>query len=1448
MSKRHNKSREDSHRDERAGRDHLSSNDDEVLTGTSGDDRLKGGKGNDILIGGPGNDVLKGGKGNDTLIGGPGNDVLKGGKGNDTLTGGAGDDVLKGGKGNDTLTGGTGNDTIDGGKGDDLGIYTMQENLGSVDYYDGGKGFDTLRLNLTYGEFLDAGVQADIAAFEAYISATETDHEHGHGHGHDDEESSGFHFTSMNLTADDWEALDIHLINTAPQAQDDAASTNEDSAIVIDVLVNDTDTDHLDVLNIDTVIISSGLGSASIINNQIVFDPGQDYQFLANGETSTVALTYTISDLAGTTSSATVSVVVTGTNDAPTATALIGGIGEDDLSTTIDVAPVISDPDFSDTLSITANTGLTGWTASVAGTFITFTPPAGAYNHLAIGESTTEVFSYTVNDGNGGNATNTATVTITGANDGPVAIADSGATLNDATVTIDVLGNDTDADTSDTHTVDTVTVGDGLGTATIVGNQVIYDPGTDYDYLIKGETATVTLNYSMSDNNGGLAASTVSVIVTGTNSTPVAIADSATTSENASVTMDVLANDTDANLADTHTVDGVSITSGAGTASIIGNKVVWNPGIDYDYLAEGETATVNLDYGMSDNNGATSTSTATIIVTGTNDAPVAVADVATINEADSTLINVLSNDTDADASDALSLHTAYIVNGSGSVSFNTNGEVLYDPGSSYWDLANGDVATVTINYIVNDQNTANGYSTITITVNGVTNPTTGGAGDDLLYGTAGNDILDGGAGADDMYGLGGQDTYVVDNAGDIVTEVWGDGAVDTVESWIDGYTLVGAVENLTLMGTGSIAGYGSHLPNYIYGNSGDNIIDGGSDWNHIWGGDGNDTISSGIDNGVLYGEAGNDTLIGGAGIDKLDGGAGDDVLSGGAGADRLSGGAGNDTMSGGDGADVFTVEDAGDIITEAWGDGAIDTVESWIDGYTLVGAVENLILMGTASIDGYGSHLPNYIYGNSGDNIIDGGSDWNHIWGGAGNDTISSGINNGVLYGEQGNDTLTGGSGTDGLFGGVGDDVLIGGTGNDNLNGQDGNDVLDGGDGADNMIGGLGADIYVVNDAGDTVTELWGDGAVDTVQSWLDGYTLGGAVENLTIMGTADISGYGNHLGNYIYGNSGNNIIDGGADWNHIWGGDGNDTISSGVNNGVLYGDAGNDTLTGGSGVDGLWGGFGNDTIFGGGGNDNLHGEDGDDRLDGGAGADRMSGGNGSDTFVVDNLGDTVTELWGDGAIDTVESWIDGYTLVGAVENLTLMGTSDLSANGNHLGNYIYGNSGNNVIDGGSDWNHIFGGAGNDTLFSGTGNGVLNGEEGNDILYGGAGVDGLDGGLGDDVLYGGAGDDNLWGSEGNDTFYSGSGDDTIGMALVGDDLLVFVNGDGNDTILGFDAGVGSVDTIDGSAFGYADFAALMNNVDDLNGTSDVVIHFDIDDSVTLIGVLAADLSADDFLL
>lgn len=212
-----------------------------------------GTRGDDVLVGTEKSNVIIGRKGNDELFGNGGNDWLDGGRGDDQLFGGDGRDRLEGGRGNDLLDGGAGSDKVFGGKGDDIAVYSVTENAsadacGRGDFYDGGKGNDILRLILTPEEMDDAAIQADIAAFQAFLA----DNPKGCGRN-----GEVFEFKSFDLTVRNFEKLEIPAsatppqANTPPEAAADDYTVTEDTPLIVNkdegVLENgngkDTDAD-----------------------------------------------------------------------------------------------------------------------------------------------------------------------------------------------------------------------------------------------------------------------------------------------------------------------------------------------------------------------------------------------------------------------------------------------------------------------------------------------------------------------------------------------------------------------------------------------------------------------------------------------------------------------------------------------------------------------------------------------------------------------------------------------------------------------------------------------------------------------------------------------------------------------------------------------------------------------------------------------------------------------------------------------------------------------------------------------------------------------------------------------------------------------------------------------------------------------------------------------------
>ncbi len=240
----------------------------------------------------------------------------------------------------------------------------------------------------------------------------------------------------------------------------------------------------------------------------------------------------------------------------------------------------------------------------------------------------------------------------------------------------------------------------------------------------------------------------------------------------------------------------------------------------------------------------------------------------------------------------------------------------------------------------------------------------------------------------------------------------------------------------------------------------------------------------------------------------------------------------------------------------------------------------------TITVSVAGDH---FLYGELGDDIINGSSGNERIEGGVGSDQVNAGAGIDVVYGGDDNDTLNAGLGDDWLYGDGGSDVLNGDGGNDNMRGGIGGDVLNGGDGNDTLYGEDGNDL------------LNGDGGRD-----------------ILIGGDGDDTINGGEWHDLIYGDAGIDTINGGVGNDEIRGGDGNDIINGGDGIDKILAGLDNDTVHGDAGGDRIYGEDGDDTLYGDDGNDVLYGGNGNDILIGGVGQDFLYGGAGVDTFFLD--------------------------------------------------------------------------------------------------------------------------------------------------------------------------------------------------------------------------------------
>jgi len=253
---------------------------------------------------------------------------------------------------------------------------------------------------------------------------------------------------------------------------------------------------------------------------------------------------------------------------------------------------------------------------------------------------------------------------------------------------------------------------------------------------------------------------------------------------------------------------------------------------------------------------------------------------------------------------------------------------------------------------------------------------------------------------------------------------------------------------------------------------------------------------------------------------------------------------------------------------------------------------------------------------------------------------------------------------------------------------------------------------YFIDNTNDIVTELANEGT-DTVKSTIS-YTLDSNVENLILLGSSNLNATGNALNNSLTGNIGNNILTGGAGKDTLIGGYGNDTYIVDIDDTVFEDvNSGVDTIiadfdyTLGTNIEHLTL-TGNNNISGTGNNLNnaITGNNANNTLTGGDGKDTLTGGLGNDTYIIglNDTADIIIELANEG-IDTVQSYI-GYALSNHIEQLQLLGTTNINAAGNDSNNTLMGNDGNNVLSGGAGNDTLLGGLGDDVYFYSRGDGI----------------------------------------------------------------------------------------------------------------------------------------------
>ena len=857
--------------------------------------------------------------------------------------------------------------------------------------------------------------------------------------------------------------------------------------------------------------------------------------------------------------------------------------------------------------------------------------------------------------------------------------------VNGDTLFESVLPPVVDADLTDTHDYSLVAASETLSQSNPLGAPLAiptitvnadgsYSVSGNFNSLALGETATVSFQYIADDLNGfdgtdGInensesAPATVTITIQGTNDAPIAFVDTDSTTENAAITIDVLANDTDIDNGDDQalSLDNVSFDSGVpavptATVSIVANQLVFDPGTDFDYLAVGESTTVVVNYTMSDDSGVTSSSTATITITGANEAP-AITQAVDANTVTGTHDGAVSLKIFiADPSgNIISQHDATVnPNGTWTADFTKPAVGDYTMTAIAYDGPNGTGNASDISNAINVdvgstyQNIVDADDAINIVFDGAgSNTISTGSGDDLFVVGRGNDTFNAGS---------GDDTFLVaNNSG--TNQFNGGLGTDTIqaEEGVDSVIKIAATDSIEIIDGGLASDF-----NVLQGATYTNLdLTSYSQLLNI------DEIRDGAGSNIITGRDDNTTYRVGRGNDTFNAGSADDtfLVANNSGTNQFNGGAGIDTIQAEEGVDsVIKISSTSSIEIV---DGGLASDFNVFQGSTY----SNLDLTTFTEFRDIDE-----IRDGNGSNTIIGRDDNTTYRVGRGNDTFNAGSGDDTFIVEGTN------KGSNQFNGGAGNDVIQGGTGNDtigllNFNASNSIEVIDGGAG-NNIIQGATytnldfsattlVNINEIRDGNGSNTITGND--QDTsyrVGRGNDTFNAGSGDDTFIIEGT----------------NKGSNQFNGGAGNDTIQGGTGNDTIglanfNAGNSIEVIDGGAGNNIIQGSTysnldfssttllNIDEIRGGAGSNTIVGSQGDDSINAGNGNDSITGGSGNDILTGGSGNDLFIWNGADVGVS---GSPAHDEVTDFTGNTSNPGASVR-DILDLSDLLSDGSHI-------------------------------------------------------------------------------------------------------------------------------------------------------------------------------------
>jgi uncharacterized delta-60 repeat protein len=525
------------------------------------------------------------------------------------------------------------------------------------------------------------------------------------------------------------------------------SSTDEDAeSYEVDLLIGASDPDATDVLSISGLMLDSGdaIGITSS-GNRLTINPAA-YDYLADGESAVILYEFKVKDNYGGAVGQSIAITILGRNDQPIAAMAIASLtNEDANSYELDLLTGATDPDTNDVLFVSGLQLVSGDGSGVTVNGNRLIVDPASYNYLAIGESAAISYSYVIEDGRGGYATQSAMIEIAGRNDQPAIVAEINSTANERALAydLDLLAGASDPDATDTLNVVNVTLdqGDASGVS-VNGNKLHIDPSA-YSYLTDGESAVIKYSYTIEDGHGGSVTQNATLTIVGRNDAPTASDLNYDVLEDGSITRNLLAGATNSGPSDSIVV--VALTTSTGKVIGIGESVATPHGI----------VTLNVD--------GTFTYTPGIGCECSHDSFS-----YTIDDGHGGTATGVVNITIAAHTGISSSYGVLRVGGT------ANADVVYVSGGNL--VVNGvahSLAGVTEVRVWgrggNDDIDLSGLSIKTFANGGAGNDTiTGGSGDDVIFGGSGDDTITGGSGHDFLIGGDGKDRIVGSSGNDIL--------------------------------------------------------------------------------------------------------------------------------------------------------------------------------------------------------------------------------------------------------------------------------------------------------------------------------------------------------------------------------------------------------------------------------------------------------------------------------------------------------------------------------------------------------------------------------------------------------------------------------------------------------------------------------------------------------